>query len=102
MRQVQAHEVQGHRLRKMRRGSDRAEGPPRPHGPYRTRFAGSTYLVPEIAAIAHRPDARHDAQGPRARSVLRELRRSRTRIDPAEAAPVAYRRRVYQGTGRVW
>ena len=50
VRQVQAHEVQGHRLREVRRRSHGAEGAPRPHGPYRARLAGGPYLVPEIAA----------------------------------------------------
>jgi DNA-directed RNA polymerase subunit beta' len=35
VRQVQAHEVQGRRLRKVRRRSDRDQGAPRAHGPHR-------------------------------------------------------------------
>ena len=83
VRQVQAHEVQGHRLREMRRRSHGAESAPRPHGPYRARLAGRPYLVPEVAAVAHRPDARHDAEGSRTRPLFRELCRHRARPDAA-------------------
>ena len=41
VRQVQAHEVQGHRLREVRRRGHRLEGPPRADGPYRARRARS-------------------------------------------------------------
>jgi DNA-directed RNA polymerase subunit beta' len=42
----------------------------------------------------HRPAARHDAQGPRAHPLFRELRRHRAGPDPAEGAPAAVRGRV--------
>src|SRR5258707_3718414 len=77
VRQVQADEVQGHHLRKMLGRSDAVAGPARAHGPYRTGGTGGAHLVPEIAAVAHRPSARHDAEGSRADSVFRILRRSR-------------------------
>ena len=32
---------------------------------------GRAYLVPEVAALAHRPPARHDAEGPRAHPLFR-------------------------------
>ena len=94
VRQVQAHEVQGHRLREVRRRSDGAEGAPRPHGPYRAGLAGGAYLVPEVAAVAHRPDARHDAEGPGAHPLFRELRRHRAGPDAAQGAPASVGRRV--------
>ncbi len=40
-------------------------------------------LVPEVAALAHRPAARHAAQAARARAVFRKLCRDRARPDPA-------------------
>ena len=49
VRQVQADEVQGHRLREMRCRSHRLEGPPRADGPYRARRARRAHLVPEVA-----------------------------------------------------
>ena len=101
VRQVQAHEVQGHRLRKVRRRSHGAEGAPRPHGPYRAGLAGRAYLVPEVAALAHRPDAGHDAEGSGARSLFRELHRHRAGPDPAQGASAPDGRRVLQGPGRI-
>jgi hypothetical protein len=47
---------------------------------------GRAHLVPEVAAVAHRPDARHDAARHRARAVLRSLRRHRPGHDPLNAA----------------
>ena len=41
--------------------------------------AGRAHLVPEVAALAHRPAARHDAQGPGAGSLFRELHRRSSR-----------------------
>ena len=70
VRQVQAHEVQGHHLREVLGRSDAVAGPARAHGPYRTGRAGRAYLVPEVAAVAHRPSARHDAEGSRADPVF--------------------------------
>ena len=87
VRQVQAHEVQGRHLREVRRRGDARQGAARAHGPYRACRAGRPYLVPEVAAVAHRPSARHDAQGPRARALFRELHRHRAGADGAEAAP---------------
>ncbi len=34
------------------------------------KYKRMTHLVPEVAAVAHRAPARHDAEGPRADSVL--------------------------------
>src|SRR3954452_20437557 len=66
VRQVQAHEVQGYHLREVLGRSDAVEGPARAHGPYRTGGSRRAYLVPEVAAVAHRASARHDAEGSRA------------------------------------
>src|SRR5471030_355879 len=49
VRQVQAHEVQGHHLRKVLGRSDAEPGPARAHGPYRTHSTGRAYLVPQVA-----------------------------------------------------
>src|SRR6195952_3978386 len=51
VRQVQAHEVQGHHLRKVLGRSDAVEGPARAHGPYRTGGSGRAYLVLEVATV---------------------------------------------------
>ena len=101
VRQVQAHEVQGHHLREVRRRGDAFARAARAHGPYRARRAGRAYLVPEVAAEPHRSLARHDAEGPRAHPLLRILRRDRVRHHAAEGAPAALRGRVPQGPGRV-
>ncbi len=73
----------------------------RAHGPYRARSTGCPYLVPEVAAVAHRHSARHDAQGYRARSLLRELHRDRARPDFAEGIPAPLRGRIHAGRRRV-
>ena len=54
VRQVQAHEVQGHHLREVLGRGDAVARPARAHGPYRARGAGRAHLVPEVAAVAHR------------------------------------------------
>ena len=92
VRQVQAHEVQGHHLREVRRRGDARARAARAHGPHRARRAGRPHLVPEVAAVAHRHAARHDAQGPRAHPLFRELRRHRAGPDPAQGAPAPRRR----------
>ena len=86
VRQVQAHEVQGHHLREVRRRGHAVARPPRAHGPYRARRARRAHLVPEVAAVAHRPAARHDAEGPRAHPLFRELHRHRAGPHAAEGA----------------
>ena len=101
VRQVQAHEVQGHHLREVRRRGDAVARAARAHGPYRARRAGRAYLVPEVAAVAHRPAARHDAEGSRAHPLFRELHRHRAGPDAAEGAPAPVRGRVPARAGRV-
>ena len=94
VRQVQAHEVQGHHLREVRRRGHAVARAARAHGPYRARRARRAHLVPEVAAEPHRPAARHDAEGPRAHPLLRVLRRHRARPHAAEGAPAPVRGRV--------
>ena len=101
VRQIQAHEVQGHHVREMRRGSDPANGPARTHGAHRTGLAGGAHLVHEIAALPHRPVGGHDAQGPGAGPLFRELRGHRTGADAAEIARTAARGPVSEGGRRV-
>ena len=64
-------------------------------------IARRAYLVPEVAALAHRPDARHDAEGSGARSLFRELHRHRAGPDAAQGASAPDGRRVLQGAGRI-
>ncbi len=101
VRQVQAHEVQGHHLRKVLGRSDAVARPSRAHGPYRTGRAGRAHLVPEVAALAHRPTARHDAEGSRADPVFRILRRSGAGSHRAQGPSAAVGRRVSEGAGRI-
>ena len=89
VRQVQAHEIPRHHLRKMRRRSHAGQSAPRAHGPYRARLARRPYLVPEIPAQPHRPDGRSDAEGAGKDPVFRELCGSRAGPDRHEAAPAA-------------
>ena len=97
VRQVQAHEAPRRGLREVRHGSHAGQGAPRAHGPHRPRLAGRAHLVPEVAALAHRPDAGHDAARHRAHPVLRSLRRDRAGPDPARARQAADRRAVHAG-----
>ena len=50
-----------------------AEGAARADGPYPARRPRRAYLVPEVAALPHRPHARHDAAGSRADPLLRAV-----------------------------
>src|SRR6185312_9238231 len=84
VRQVQAHEVQGHHLREVLGRGHAVARPARAHGPYRARSPRRAHLVPEVAALAHRPSAGHDAEGSRAHPVLRILRRAGAGPDLAE------------------
>ena len=52
VRQVQAHEVQGHHLREVLGRGDAQPRAARAHGPHRARGAGRAHLVPEVAAVA--------------------------------------------------
>ncbi|MGY4170927.1 hypothetical protein ACVIM8_005000 [Bradyrhizobium sp. USDA 4529] len=101
VRQVQADEVQGHHLREVLGRGDAVARPARAHGPYRAGGAGRPHLVPEVAALAHRPPARHDAEGSRADPLLRILRRARAGSHRAEGPSAAVGRRVSEGAGRV-
>ena len=76
-------EVTLSRVRRERMGHIELAAPGRPH------------LVPEVAALAHRHAARHDAEGHRARPLFRELHRHRARPDRHEAAPAPVRGRVH-------
>ncbi len=60
-----------------------ARVPARAHGPYRARGSGGAHLVPEVAALPHRPAARHDPEGPRAGPLLRKLHRHGAGPHPA-------------------
>jgi hypothetical protein len=84
VRQVQAPEAPRRHLREVRRRSDAGQGASRAHGPHRTGLAGRAHLVPEVAAVAHRPGAGHDAARHRARAVLRSLRRDRAELAPSK------------------
>ena len=97
VRQVQAPEAPRRGLREVRHRSDPGQGAPRAHGPHRAGHPGRAHLVPEVAAVAHRPDAGHDPARHRAHPVLRSLRGDRAGPDPARARPAADRRAVPGG-----
>ena len=97
VRQVQAPEAPRRGLREVRRRGDAVQGAPRAHGPHRAGQPDRAHLVPEVAAVAHRPDARHDAARDRARAVLRGLRGHRSGHDADAARPAADRRDVPRG-----
>ena len=84
VRQVQAPEAPRRDLREVRRRSHADQGAPRAHGSHRPGRAVRAHLVPEVAAVAPGPRARHDAARHRTRAVLRSLRGHRPRHDPAE------------------
>ena len=97
VRQVQAPQASRRGLREVRRRSHAVQGAPRAHGPHRAGEPDRAHLVPEVAAVAHRPDARHDAARDRARAVLRGLRGHRSGHDADAARPAADRRDVPRG-----
>ena len=101
VRQVQAPEAPRRRLREVRRRGHAVQGPPRAHGPHRAREPGRAHLVPEVAALAHRPDGRHDAARHRARALLRGLRGRRPGHDAARARPAPVERDVPRGDREV-
>ena len=101
MRQVQADEVQGRHLREVRRRGDAVARAARAHGPYRARRPRRAHLVPEVAAVAYRAAARHDAEGSRAHPLFRILHRSRSRADPAQGPATPERGRLPPRPGRV-
>ena len=94
VRQVQAPEAPRRGVREVRRRGDPVQGAPRAHGTHRAGEPHGAHLVPEVAAVAHRLDARHDAARDRARAVFRGLRGGRSGHDLAAARPVAHRRDV--------
>ena len=99
VRQVQAHEVQGHHLREVLGRGHAVARAARAHGPYRARGAGRPHLVPQVTAVAHRASARHDAQVARAHPLFRELCRARAGADLARGSSAAERGGVPQGAG---
>ena len=100
LRQVQAPQAPRRDLREMRRRSDAGQGAPGADGPHRARQPGGAHLVPEVAAFASGPGARHDAARHRARAVLRSLCGHRPGPHAAQAHPAAHRGRLSrQGRG---
>src|SRR4029453_566834 len=101
LRQVQAYAPPRRRVREVRRRGDPVEGPPRAHGPHRSRDAGRAHLVPQEPAIAHRHAPRHDPEGAREGPLLRVLRRRRSGWHGAPGARGAVRRALRQGGGGI-
>ncbi|MGY4596291.1 hypothetical protein ACVWXL_004037 [Bradyrhizobium sp. GM22.5] len=94
-------EVQGHHLREVLGRGHAVARPARAHGPYRARGPRRPHLVPEVAALAHRPPARHDVEGSRADPLFRILRRARAGPHRAEGPSALVGRRVSEGAGRI-
>ncbi len=84
VRQVQAPQAPRRDLREVRRRGHADQGAARAHGSHRPGGALRAHLVPEVAAVAPRPRARHDAARHRARPLLRGVRRRRSGHDAAE------------------
>ena len=79
VRQVQAHEASRRDLRQVRRRSHAEQSPPRAPRPHRAGFALLARLVLQGPAHPHRLPAGHFHARSRAHSVLRSLRRRRSR-----------------------
>ena len=90
LRQVQADEAPGRHLRQVRRGSDAGQGAPRAAWPHHAGHAGQPRLVLQGPAEPHRPPARHLAARPRARALLRGVRRHRSRRQRPEGEPASH------------
>ncbi len=88
LRQVQAHSLQGHDLRPLRRRDHARESAPRAHGPYRARHARQPHLVSQRRSEPHRHFARHVAPPAREGHLLRGLRRDRSRRHHADKREV--------------
>ena len=101
LRQVQAPQAPRRDLREVRRGGARGAGAPRAHGPHRPGHAGCAYLVSEVAALAHRADARHDHARDRAGAVFRGVRRDRPRRHRPGTGPAPDRGTQARGAGDV-
>ena len=74
LRQVQAYPLQRHRLRPLRRGSDREEGAPRTYGAHFAGRSGSAYLVFPFTALENRLPVGDPDQETRSDHLLRTLR----------------------------
>ena len=79
LRQVQAHPLQGDRLRPLRCGGDREEGAPRTHGPHFAGRTGGSYLVFPFAAVENRLPAGYPVEETGGYHLLRALRRDQRR-----------------------
>ncbi len=77
LRQVQADEAPGRRLRQVRRRGDEVQGPPGADGPHRARRARLARLVLQGPPEPDRAPPRPDAARPRADPLLRGVRRRR-------------------------
>ena len=92
LRQVQAHPLQGHHLRQVRRGGHARQGPPRADGPHPAGQPGQPHLVLQGHAQPPGHPARHQPAQPRARPLLRAVHRHLGRRGRARpAAPAAGR-----------
>ena len=92
LRQVQAHPLQGHHLRQVRRGSHPQQGPPRADGPHPAGLAGQPHLVFQGHAQPAGDPPRHQPAQPRADPVLRPVHRHPRRRGRPAACPAPARR----------
>ena len=76
---VQAHPLQGDRLRPLRCGGNREEGAPRTHGPHFVGRTGGSYLVFPFAAVENRLPAGYPVEETGGYHLLRALRRDQRR-----------------------
>ena len=102
LRKVQAHQAQGRHLRPLRRRSDARARAPRAHGPHRARRAGLAHLVLQVHAVAHRPDARHDARASSSASSITRTTSSSIRARRrCSKTPAPDRDRISRSAGTV-
>ena len=92
LRQVQAHPLQGHHLRQVRRRGHARQGASRADGPHPAGQPRQPHLVLQGHAQPPRHPARHQPAQPRARPLLRPVHRHLGRRGRARAAAPAARR----------
>ena len=101
LRQVQAHQEQGHGLRPLRRRGDARVGPPPAHGPHRARGSREPHLVLQVLALQDGPPPRQDDERARARPLLPGLDGHRTRRHRPQGGPDPQRPGVHRRAGEV-
>ena len=101
LRQVQAHQEQGHGLRPLRRRGDARVGPPPAHGPHRARGPREPHLVLQVQPVQDGAPPRQDDERARARPLLSGLDGHRTRRHRPQGRADPQRPGVHRRAGEV-